>query len=333
VKRVIFDTDIGIDDAMALLFLHFAPGAELAAITTVAGNADLDDVTRNALVVAERFGIDAPVFRGAPGPLGAALGGGYPDFVHGRNGLGDVPLPAPGRRAESRPAAEAIVDLARRQPGELSVVAVGRLTNLADALALEPALPGLLRELVVMGGVFGFHGHRGNVSPVTEANFGGDPLAADRVLGAGIAATVVGLDVTQETVMDEAFIDALVARAGEAGAFIRAITRHYFDFYEGLGNGRQCPIHDSSAVACLLQPGLYQTVEGPVRVVTDGVALGQGILGEHPERYLSDAWRGRPACRVAHAVDADGVRRLYQDSLARAAPAHRFGEPGRLPGQ
>ncbi|KGE02665.1 nucleoside hydrolase [Pseudohaliea rubra] len=315
-KRVIFDTDIGIDDAMALLFLHFAPGAELAAITTVAGNASLDNVTRNALVVAERFGIDAPVFRGATGPLGDALGEGYPDFVHGANGLGDIPLPAPARRAEALPAAEAIVALARQQPGELSLVAVGRLTNLAAALALEPALPGLLKELVVMGGVFGFHGHRGNVSPVTEANFGGDPLAADRVLGAGIATTVVGLDVTEETVMDEAFIDALVARAGDAGAFIHAITRFYFDFYEGLGKGRQCPIHDSSAVACLLDPALYETAEGPVRVVTEGVALGQSILGEHPQRYLSDAWRDRPPCRVARTVTAGAVRALYLDCLA-----------------
>jgi len=316
VKRVIFDTDIGIDDAMALLFLHVAPGAELAAITTVAGNASLDNVTRNALAVAERFRIDAPVFRGAPGPLGAALGEGYPDFVHGANGLGNVPLPDPARRVGDLPAAEAIVELARRRPGELSVVAVGRLTNLANALALEPALPGLLRELVVMGGVFGFHGHRGNVSPVTEANFGGDPLAADRVLGAGIPTTIVGLDVTQETVMDEAFIDALVQGAGDAGAFIHAITRHYFAFYESMGNGRQCPIHDSSAVACLLQPALYETAEGPVRVVTEGVALGQGILGEHPQHYLSGAWRDRPACRVARTVDADGVRRLYLESLA-----------------
>ncbi len=318
-KRVIFDTDIGIDDAMALLFLHGAPEAELAAITTVAGNASLDDVTRNALVVAERFGIDAPVFRGAAGPLGEALGEGYPDFVHGRNGLGDTPLPEPDRRAQDLPAAEAIVDLARRQPGQLSVVAVGRLTNLADALALEPALPELLKELVVMGGVFGFHGHRGNVSPVTEANFGGDPLAADRVLGAGIPTTVVGLDVTQETIMDEAFIDALAARAGDAGTFIHAITRHYFDFYESLGGGRQCPIHDSSAVACLLYPGLYTTATGPVRVVTEGVALGQGILGEHPERYLSDAWRDRPACRVAHSVDAAGVRERYLAALSKLA--------------
>jgi inosine-uridine nucleoside N-ribohydrolase len=319
VKRVIFDTDIGIDDAMALLFLHGAAEAELAAITTVAGNASLDDVTRNALVVAERFGIDAPVFRGAAGPLGEALGEGYPDFVHGRNGLGDTPLPEPGRRAQDLPAAEAIVDLARRQPGQLSVVAVGRLTNLADALALEPALPELLKELVVMGGVFGFHGHRGNVSPVTEANFGGDPLAADRVLGAGIPTTVVGLDVTQETIMDEAFIDALAARAGDAGTFIHAITRHYFDFYESLGGGRQCPIHDSSAVACLLYPGLYTTATGPVRVVTEGVALGQGILGEHPERYLSDAWRDRPACRVARSVDAAGVRERYLAALSKLA--------------
>lgn len=319
VKRVIFDTDIGIDDAMALLFLHAAAGARIEAITTVAGNAGIDDVTANALHVAERFGIAAPVHRGAAGPLGPALGSEPPAFVHGRNGLGNVPRPAPTRTEAATPAAQAIVDLARANPGALSVVAVGRLSNLAAALALAPELPTLLAEIVVMGGVFGFGGQRGNVSPVTEANFGGDPVAADRVLGCGAPITVVGLDVTHHTIMDEAFIDALVDRAGAAGAFIHAITRFYFAFYEGLGDGRVCPIHDSSAVACLLYPALYDTVSGPVRVVGEGIALGQSILGETPDAYLSGAWRARSAVRVCRAVDADGVRTRYLEALAGLA--------------
>jgi purine nucleosidase len=318
VKRVIFDTDIGIDDAMALLFLHFSPEATIEAITTVSGNASIANTTRNACHVKERFGIRAPVFRGSSAPVGPALGRGHPDFVHGRNGLGDVPFSEPAVTAELTPAPEAIVELAEANPGELSIVAVGRLTNLAKALDLSPRLPGLLREVIVMGGVFGYRGHRGNVSPVAEANMAGDPVAADRVFGSAVPVTIVGLDVTQETVMDEAFIGSLVDRAGDAGAFIRDITRFYFDFYEGLTERRECPIHDSSAVACLLYPDLYRTITAPVRVVSEGIAMGQTIHGERPDTYASDAWLERPGCQVCTHVDAASVRRRNHDTLARA---------------
>lgn len=316
-KRVIFDTDIGIDDAMALLFLHFAEGVRIEAVCTVAGNASLDNVTRNALYVTERFGIDTPVFRGAAGPLGPALTRDHPDFVHGSNGLGDLPFDEPSRSAETLPAAQAIVDLARARPGALSIVAVGRLTNIAAALAICPELPALVKELVVMGGVFMRRDHVGNVSPVAEANMGGDPLAADRVLGSGLETTLVGLDVTQETIMDEDFIANLRHHAGDAGAFIHAITRFYFDFYESVSGVRACPIHDSSAVAWLLRPDLYDCETGPVRVVTEGVAMGQTILGLDPDRYAIDAWRDRPSCRVCTTVSADAVRALYADTLSR----------------
>jgi len=318
-KRVIFDTDIGIDDAMALLFLHYSPDVRLEAICAVAGNASLGDVTRNALHVCERFGIDAPVYRGAENPMADALSKEHPDFVHGSNGLGNLQFDEPARRPASGDAASAIVDLARRHPGELSIVAVGRLTNIAQALAQCPELSELLRELVVMGGVFMRRDHVGNVSPVAEANIAGDPSAADIVLGSGIPTTIVGLDVTQETRMDEAFVAALRREAGEAGEFIHAITRFYFDFYEGVNGARFCPIHDSSAVACLLAPELYGRESGPVRVVREGIAMGQTILGLHPERYASDAWLCRPSCEVCVEVDAQRVKTLYLDTLRRAA--------------
>jgi inosine-uridine nucleoside N-ribohydrolase len=118
--------------------------------------------------------------------------------------------------------------------------------------------------------------------------------------------------------MDEAFIDTLVACAGDAGAFIRDITRFYFDFYERINGERRCPIHDSSAVACLLYPELYTRVSGPVRVVTTGIATGQTIIGEQPDSYAIDAWRDRPSCRVCSDVDADGVRQRYLEILASA---------------
>ncbi|MFK8043560.1 nucleoside hydrolase [Congregibacter sp.] len=317
-KRVIFDTDIGIDDAMALLFLHYAPGLRIEAITTVSGNASIANTTRNACYVRERFGIDARVFRGASGPIGPALGNGHPDFVHGKNGLGDIEFSTPLQDAELQSAAEAIVELAEAYPGEITVVAVGRMSNVAKALDLCPRLPELLKEVVIMGGVFMRRGHQGNVSPVAEANMAGDPTAADQVLGSGLEVTVVGLDVTEETVMDEAFVEALRTQAGDAGSFIHDITRFYFDFYEGINGERSCPIHDSSAVAYLLAPEHYQVEEGPTRVVCEGVAMGQTILGLHPERYESGAWLGRPSCRICTAVDADAVKKLYLETLSLA---------------
>lgn len=316
--RVIFDTDIGIDDAMALLFLHFAPNVTLEAITTVSGNARISDVTHNALYMAERFGITAPVYRGAAGPIGPALGTGYPDFVHGTNGLGNIETPVESREEEHQTAPQAIVDLAREHPGEIDLVAVGRLTNIAKALDLCPQLPQLLRSVVVMGGVFMLRNHAGNVSPVAEANMAGDPAAADQVFGSGLPVTIVGLDVTEETIMDEAFITHLRDEAGDAGECIHAITRYYFDFYESISDRRACPIHDSSAVACLLAPELYGAEEGPVRVVSEGIAMGQTILGRTPDRYASEDWLDRPSVRVCTSVDGEGVKKLYLDTLRLA---------------
>ena len=223
-KQVIFDTDIGIDDAMALLFLHFADAAELMAIVTGFGNASLASTTRNALYVKERFGIGAPVYRGAAEAVGVSMFDTYPDFVHGMNGLGDIVLPEVDTDQAHNGGAQAIVDIARDAPGQISLVAIGRLTNVARALELCPELPKLLRELIVMGGAFGFNDHRGNVSPVAEANIAGDPVAADRVFTAGFATTIVGLDVTEEVTMDEAYFSMLRDGAGDAGQFIHDIS-------------------------------------------------------------------------------------------------------------
>ncbi|MFT5500662.1 MAG: purine nucleosidase, partial [Woeseiaceae bacterium] len=231
-KQVIFDTDIGIDDAMALLFLHFSPQVELRGIVTGFGNASIADTTRNALFIKEKFGIDAPVYRGEANAIAARLGEGYPDFVHGKNGLGDIEFPEPAARAEVISGAQGIVDLVTCHPHELSIVAVGRMSNLARALEICPELPGLVKEVVVMGGAFGFNGHRGNVSPVAEANIAGDPQAADIVFTSGLPITIVGLDVTQETIATSEFFDELRSNAGEAGQLICEMIRCYLDFHE-----------------------------------------------------------------------------------------------------
>ena len=317
-KQVIFDTDIGIDDAMALLFLHYAPGARVNAIVTGFGNASLESTTRNALYVKERFGISAPVYRGAGGAAGVSMFEDYPDFVHGKNGLGDIELPDVDVSKAAHDGAQAIVDIARAAPGQTSLVAIGRLTNVARALELCPELPTLIRELIVMGGAFGFNGHRGNVSPVAEANIAGDPCAADRVFTAGFTTTIVGLDVTHEVTMDEAYFSMLRDSAGDAGLFIHDISRCYLDFAERETGARACAVHDSSAVAYLLAPDLFTTREAQVRVVTDGPALGQTVWGDPEKCYQVGDWGDLPTVRICTAVDSARFLRLYEETLRSA---------------
>lgn len=318
-KQVIFDTDIGIDDAMALLFLHYSPAVQLRAVVTGFGNASVDNTTRNALFLADRFDISAPVYRGAAEPVGARLGNGYPDFVHGRNGLGDIDTGTPEREAESISGAQGIVDIVTAQPGEISIVAVGRMTNLSLALDLCGDLPDMVKEVIIMGGAFGGNGHSGNVSPVAEANIAGDPQAADRVCTSGLPLTIVGLDVTEETIATNTFFDRLRANAGSAGQLIYEISRCYLDFHHGINGRYECPVHDSSAVAYLLRPELFTTRKAVVRVATKGIAMGQTIAAVPGQDYESDAWRNQPVCNICTDVDSGNLLDLYLQTLNQAA--------------
>jgi inosine-uridine nucleoside N-ribohydrolase len=317
-KQVIFDTDIGIDDAMALFFLHYSPDVELRAIVSGFGNASVENTTRNALFLKEQFAIDAPVFRGAAEAIGERMGEGYPDFVHGKNGLGDIEFAEPVVQAESVSAAQGIVDLVTNHPNEMSIVAVGRMSNLALALELCPELPALVKEVIVMGGAFGFNDHRGNVSPVAEANIAGDPQAADIVFNSGLPLTIVGLDVTHETITTGQFFDELRDQAGAAGEMIHRISRFYLDFHLEVNGRRECPIHDSSAVAYLLDPSLFKTRQAVVRVVTQGIAIGQTVYSEPNATYATSEWDNKPVVRFCTSVDSDGLLDLYRNTLALA---------------
>lgn len=318
-KQVIFDNDIGIDDAMALLFLHYSPDVELRAIVTGFGNASVESTTRNALFVKQKFAIAAPVYRGTAKPLGVSLNEGHPDFVHGKNGLGDIDIPDIAGQPEPLAGAQAIVDLVRQNPKQISIVAVGRLTNLAGALALCPELPDLVGEVIVMGGAFGFNGHRGNVSPVAEANIAGDPAAADIVFSSGMPTTIVGLDVTDEVIMSSAYLDALRDEAGAAGEFIHRITRFYLKFNEGLTGRFECSTHDPSAVAYLLAPTIFETRTAVVRVVTEGIAMGQTIWADPAANYETSAWSDLPTCNICTGVDSHALLSLYTKTLSLAA--------------
>jgi len=308
---LVFDTDPGVDDALALLMLARHPAVQLLGVTTVFGNADIETTTRNALALCQLFGAVVPVARGAGTALAGSAKVGYPVHVHGRNGLGEVELPlSAGQGVDARPAHAFICDTVNQRPGEVTLLAVGPLTNLALALQADPALAGKVRRVVVMGGAFGGHGHTGNVSPVAEANIAADPAAADRVFTAAWPVTVVGLDVTQQVVMGRERLEALRRPGDAVGQALWQATRVYHDWYQRRAGIDGIYLHDPSAAACVIDPALFQCRRGAVRVVTQGVSAGQTLQVSDPAQYPPNAWTDAPMQDVCTEVDAAGVLAL-----------------------
>ena len=311
--KVIFDTDPGIDDAMALLFLHRHPQIDLIGITTVFGNAPIDLTTRNALFLAQAWGISAPVAQGAGVTFDPSRPEGHwPTFIHGENGLGDVDIPPViGRTVDDRPAWQFIIDTVRAQPGEVTLVAVGRMTNLALALKADPDFAALVKEVVVMGGAFDLNG---NVSPAAEANIHGDPEAADLVFTAPWRVTVVGLDVTLKTVMTSGFLAEMAAAGGAPVQLLSDISQFYIDFYRHrVGDGMV--VHDSCACVYLVAPELFKTRSGPVRVVCGGIADGQTIQKPDGRVFPAGHWDGHPSQLVCVDVEPERVLDIIRAAI------------------
>jgi len=313
--KVIFDTDPGVDDAAALLLLHRHPAIDLLGVTTCFGNSDIARTTRNARYLAALFGMNVPIAQGAATGLGGQLSK-PPVVVHGENGLGnvaldDIALPP----LDPRSAPQLIIDTVRAHPGEVTLLAVGRMTNLAMAINLAPDIVPLVKQVVIMGGAFGFAGANGNVTPVAEANIIGDALAADIIFGADWPVVAIGLDVTRQVVITPGEIDALAASGAREDRFIAAISRDYMAYYERFGVSGFF-VHDSTAAAYVIDPSLFTVRRGPVRVVSSGIAVGQTILRNPQTWYPPGEWDGRPDQSVCDSVDAEAVRALLLGHLA-----------------
>ncbi|MEM1434252.1 MAG: nucleoside hydrolase [Pseudomonadota bacterium] len=315
---IIFDTDPGIDDAMALLYAHYCPAIELVGITTVVGNASVDTTTRNALHICERFAIDIPVYRGAAHPL-FVPDEDVPTFVHGDDGLGNINPQPPATTAQALPAANYLVDAIRARPGELTLVAVGRLTNLALALSLDPSIQEQVKAVVVMGGAVGTNRFTGNVTPCAEANIYGDPHAADRVLSARWPVTLVPLDATMTCTMLQAQAKRLRDSSGAVGEFIWDITRFYENFYYSRHKLAGFAMHDSLAVGYVAAPELFTTRRAALRVVPGGIARGQTIWAPVETSFPPGDWTDVPPAEVCVAVEADAFLEHYEATIVAGA--------------
>ncbi|MES2949087.1 MAG: nucleoside hydrolase [Pseudomonadota bacterium] len=318
-RKVIYDTDPGVDDAMALYFALAHPGIDVVGITTTFGNVSVAQAATNALYLTAIAEHKIPVTKGVQSPW-VKPGEAPPDFIHGADGLGNLSSRvATSNVVDPRSSAQFIVDMARAQPGEITLVAVGPLGNLSLALKLEPELPTLLREVIIMGGTVD---EPGNVSPVAEANIWNDPHAADHVFTAGWKLTMVGLDVTHRVVTELALFKKIAQHHDHVATdTLHHAVAFYANFYCGLhphlAANPGCFAHDLLAFVYLVSPELFKLERGCVRVVTEGIAQGQTMLNRRAYiDYPQQGWgKHLPMTDVCMQVDAPGCLALFEQTL------------------
>jgi purine nucleosidase len=256
-KRLVIDTDPGVDDAHALMMALACPQAKVEAITTVAGNVSLVRTTANALTVLDIFGRDVPVYPGCNRALLAErLDASY---VHGDDGLGNSNYPASRRRPAEEHAVRALIRLADGSPGELTLVAIGPLTNLALATRLDPDLPTKYARLVVMGGAIRSMGNTPN--PSVEFNLYSDPEAGAIVFGAWKKLTLVSWETTMAHPFSDEQIDALGAHDNPRSEFFRRITANTVKFIHELLGRKALFAPDPLAVAVAMFPDIVTASE------------------------------------------------------------------------
>lgn len=319
---LLIDTDPGIDDALALVLAFASPEVSVEAITTVAGNVPVERSTENVFRVLEAVKPPRlpPVAHGSAAPLARPLvSAGH---VHGDDGLGDLHrfrnpdgsprYPPVTVHVSAADGPDLILESAARFAGELVVVALGPLTNLAVALRRDRARLAAVRRVVVMGGAVAVPG---NVTPVAEFNFYVDPEAAAQVLRAGLPVELVPLDVTRRTVLARSALEArLDASPGSLARFVSDFTLKGFEFGAASGEGG-LTLHDPFALAVALDPTLVRFEPLHVDVECEG-ALTRG-MAVVDRRALPTAPKPPVNCRVALSVDAERFLSLF---LSRLCP-------------
>ncbi len=284
-RHFLIDTDTASDDAVALLMALRTEGIRVEAITVVAGNVPLEQGVQNALYTVERSGAKAPVYPGLAKPLLRPLR--TAQFCHGNDGMGDIGLPLSGRRPASGNGVDAIVDTIRRFPGEITLVTLGPLTNVAVAILKEPALVGMVKECVVMGGIGLGHG---NVVPAAEYNIWVDPEAARIVFNSGLPITMVGWEISRRYAAFNADDAEGLRSVSELGEFVVSIQKamRVFCIEKLKQDGFDLP--DPIAMAVAIDPEVAVRME---RLHVDVETKGELTAGETVVDHLGIT--GEPA--------------------------------------
>ncbi|HXR66923.1 MAG TPA: nucleoside hydrolase [Ktedonobacteraceae bacterium] len=307
--KIILDTDPGIDDALALFLALASPEVQLEAVTTVSGNVSVEHTTRNALALLELAGrTDVPVARGCERALLTSLA--RASDVHGENGLGGVLLPEPQLKPLAQHAIDVIIEKVLAAPGNITLVAVGPLTNLALAVRREPQLVQAVREVVIMGGALRVPG---NITPTSEFNIYADPHAAHIVLHAGWPIRLVTLDTTTRTLLQRTSVAQLATNGHAVTALIQQVVDYYCDIFGGAQGLTALQMHDPLCLAAAFRPDLLTWEPAYV-----DVELGSALTLGETVGYFS-----RPGVPFAYTpnvlasvdVDIEGFLELYVDAI------------------
>lgn len=320
-RQVIIDTDPGIDDMAAIFFAMASPELHVQAVTTVYGNGPVEMSTNNTLQILHAAGRwDIPVYPGAGKPLVREPNPGWALQVHGSDALGgaSAPLPAGHKpNLKSRHAALEIIDRAMAAPGEITLIALGRLTNVARALSLEPRLGHALAEIIVMGGAVGVPG---NVSPVASANLYEDPEAASVVYSSGARLVQVGLDVCNRVEINAGQLAEIHRVDTPPARLLSAATPFLQGYYRRQGLLREedgVRYNDLPAVAYAVDPNLFEAPEMRVEIETaSAICRGQTLVDRrtgHPDRPAN--------ARVCLEVDEASLAELFTRRMVGFTPS------------
>jgi len=307
-SKIILDCDPGHDDAIALLLAHGNPSIDLVAVTTVHGNQTLEKVTRNALAVATVAGITGvPFAAGAQRPLVRVAE--VAESIHGDSGLDGPKLPEPAFEADERHAVDLIIDIVmQNEPGTITLVPTGALTNIALAVRKEPRIAERVKEVVLMGGGY----HVGNWSAAAEFNIVIDPEAAHIVFNEPWKLTMVGLDLTHQALATPDVVASIAAIDTAPARFVVELLDFFAESYKDAQGFEFPPVHDPCAVALVIDPSVMKTVCVPLDIeLTGSLTLGMTVAD-----FRAQAPEG---CTTYAATDLDRPRfwSLIVDALER----------------
>lgn len=321
-KKVIIDTDPGTDDALAILLALNSPELDVRALTVVPGNVTAQQGLENALRLASLTNrCDIPVAGGAQHPLFQKLI--TAELWHGANGLANVELPPSKCKADPRFGPDLIIQMIHDSPHEITLVPVGPLTNIALALLKDPSIVPLVKEVVIMGGSIS----GGNVNAAAEANIYNDPEAAQIVFHAGWRLTMVGLDVGDKTLYDQARLDQLSKTHGPENDFAVKVLTFLLGQEAKYGAGGGSPMYDPLAVGTAIDPSIVSTQPMHVNVESRGeYSRGETVANRrntvernvlHGDRYIIEAIdHVDPNVEVCTGVHADKFLQLLNSRLA-----------------